>query len=971
MTLRRHFSPVFALPLVAVGATGQAQPEESFGSLVERSLAEINAEKWQEALGTLDQIVERFGADNPLHGFGPQFGAIYYRKGVCEMKLHRWTDAENSFEICYRDFGNPTTGSSNGNVNAFQKRALLKWGEAAMGAGHWELAVSQFRKFLEERDKTLDTFPTGAFYINLAICNYKLGRIPAGNLNLEIAITNKENFPTPDAGIVAGFEALVGTAIATKNEQALLDFIEKNRGEITFEPCEMSVFSSVYMKLGADAFAADMPASALAIYQLVPSSEAVIDDLRARITAMGPLAEMKDASGEVISKKSLQERLDAIGEEYRGHAAAEVIKLAAAAMIHEKHGNPRGAYAAYQQLVAYFPAAARREDYLFNLIRLGISLGESNEVVTENTTKLITEFPNSPSAPAARQLALSSLFQSGKYEQALKVAAASIGTLNEGTPEHDLCLHVLGGSYYYTNQNAKARPLLDEHIAKYPQSPYAQAALYFQASNLAKLRAWDDASPLLDAFIAKFPEAATNPFLSFALYDRAACEFADGEHADALADISRLETEFPASSISETALTLQGNVLAAQEKPDDAKRSYLKALELAEKRRNRGVAAEDLFQLVALLAERSPKESVTFADRFWKSYGGDKSPFRPQVAIAQIRPLNAAKRGEEALTRLRDLIPDLAKTDRGYALENAVSAYANAYLANHDPVALQKHFEAFPGIDPNDQATRALLRIAVISAFEHIVRESPDAAARQAAQAKILALFQELKSSLAPKDLPTPILLKLADHLRSNTSAPREALPYYEIAISRNERTYRFPSLFGRADTYSRSGSPEELQKGIDDFTTIFRESKSRAEREYALFRTIEIRVNKADYPNAIRDAETYLDAKSKFLKFTPEVGLFLARAEQETGDLDAAINAYSKVWSIESAPVRTTAFAIKTWMELLWNRNQPDDRKMAFQSGARYLEATRPLTAKMSAEESALWKEVEKLAATYATAAP
>ena len=88
------------------------------------------------------------------------------------MKLKRWQDALRLFEICYRDF--PHGGADRG--NPFQKMALLNWGEAAMGAEQWELAVSRFAKFTAERDKTRDKFPHGSFHINGALCQYRLGR---------------------------------------------------------------------------------------------------------------------------------------------------------------------------------------------------------------------------------------------------------------------------------------------------------------------------------------------------------------------------------------------------------------------------------------------------------------------------------------------------------------------------------------------------------------------------------------------------------------------------------------------------------------------------------------------------------------------------------------------------------------------------------------------------------------------------
>jgi tetratricopeptide (TPR) repeat protein len=953
---------LIAVPVAMVATQASYAQEESFPALADRSLAEMNADKWPEALATLDQIISHFGQAEPLKTIGPQFGVIWFRKGLCELKLRKWSEAAKSFETCYRDFPNPP-GQANANSNVFQKRALLKWGEAAMGAGKWEIAVNQFRKFLEERDKVTDTYPAGALYVNAAICSYKLGRIPAGNLNLEIAISNRQQFPTPDAGIVAGFEALVEAAVATRNERALLDFIGKNRGGITFEPYVMGTFSSIYMKLGADVFAAEMPAAALAIYQLVPSSESVVDDLRARLAALGPLAEMREGN-ELITKKSLEAKLTATEADYRSAGAVEIVKLAAAAMIHEKEGNLRGAHAAYTQLVSYFPNAARREDYLFNLIRLGIALGEPMDAIAESTSSFIQEFPSSASAPIARQLTLSSLFQGGRYQDALKLASATVGTVKEGSVEHDYCLHVIGGSLYYLGQYGKAKTPLDEHVAKYPNSRNAQAAEYFRAANLAKLREWDEATPLLDSFLLKYSDPGTNPFMPFALHDRAACHFGNGDFDAALADIVAGKA-FPDSEITEATLALEGNIQRSRGKPEEAKKAYLKALEIAEKRKNRALVGELLLELVSMLGEHSPKEAASYADLYWKDFA-EASRFRPQMAVAQLKPLSATNRQNEALERLAQIIAELAKTDKAYALENAIEEYAQTYTSRHTPAQLEQHFAELPGISPDDQSTRALLRMAVISSYERLGSQSKELAVQQECNGRIMKLFQELKASLSPKELPTPILLQLADHLRESTSAPREALPFYEEALSRNESAYRFPSLFGRGDTWSRSSSPVEKQKAIDDFNTIYRESKNRAEREYALFRMVESMVAKGDHVAAIENAHLYNDSKLNFTKFAPEVNLCLARSLQETGKSDDAISTYSKVWSNPNAAVRLTAFAIKSWMELLWARNQPGDRNIALESGTRYLDATRPRITSMSPDESTLWKEIDQLVKIY-----
>ena len=141
--------------------------------------------------------------------------------------------------------------------------------------------------------------------MNSAVCQNKLGRIPEGNENLEIAIRNKVDFPTPERGILAGFQALVETATVARNEQALLDFIGRNRGALVPDSPLETGHANVFLKLAGDTLAAGMQRAALAIYQLLASAS----------------------------------------QNIAGAEAPDGIRLAAIALIHEKTGNVRGAYA--------------------------------------------------------------------------------------------------------------------------------------------------------------------------------------------------------------------------------------------------------------------------------------------------------------------------------------------------------------------------------------------------------------------------------------------------------------------------------------------------------------------------------------------------------------------------------------------------------------------------------------------------
>jgi tetratricopeptide (TPR) repeat protein len=969
---RNPLFPAIGLAAAAIIMTVPARGQElALGELVDQGLAAMNAGKWQESLALHTEAVERFGKNNPLMLFGPQFGVIYYRKGICEMKLKKWQDAMASFEICYRDFPNkPDTAIRNN----FNKLALLKWGEAAMGEGNWDLAITQFKKFIAEREPR-DRYPQGTFHVNLAICQYNAGLIPDGNENLEIAIKNKESFLTADSAIVAGFQALVTAAIDKQNEQAVIDFVNANRGGITIEPYEMHRYSKVFMKLAGDAVNVGMHRAALTLYQLVPSTGTAIDDVRARLNSLATARGVKDGANMVV-RADLEKELADLENQLSGDSATEMIKLAAVAFIHEHHGNVRGAHAAFDQLETHYPKAARREDNLYNLVRTSSLIGESAATQT-NADKFVKAFPESKYIPAVRRMQLSSLFFSGEYELCIEVAEPLLDTLQEGTDEHDMCLHVLGGSYFYTGAYDKARELLDQHVAKYPKSIFKVSALYFQAANESRLQFWSKAARLLDDFLAKYPDPAENIYMPFALFDRATCHYAEDQNELALEKLAVLLKDFPNTTVADQAWNLRGNIQQVEGELEAAGESYMKALEIAEATNNRIVAGESLYYLVGLLGEQKDEEIAAkacgFADKYWKEYA-EGSPFTAQVAVAQMAPMTLVGRNEEALNRLQGVISQMAKEPEASGLEAAINSYTKAYLENKSPEELKEHYYNFPDIRMADKAARALLRIAIIGVFEDVAKKTEDTARRNSANAMIGVLFQELKRDFVLTDLTNFILVKLGDYLRTNTSVPREALPYYDEILGRQDQSYRFDALLGRADVYGRSSSPEDIDKGIEDFRRVHADSQDNVQREFSLYRLVELLMAKKDHAKAAEEAKLYLDReKSGFSRHTPEVGLMLADSYRERKMTDDAIAMYVKVWSAHMGYVKVSAKAMKSWMELSWQRNSesttpgtPSDRQGAYEGGARYLELTSRFKDKLTEEELELWKEVEALVKNY-----
>ena len=338
-----------------------AQDLDDLNTLVPDSFAAMKAEHWDEALKLLSKATAMKPTE-ALRSYGPQYGVVWYRRGVCEMKLHRWEEAIQSFETCYRDY--PNRGAAGGNL--YQTKALLKWGEAAVGAKNWDLAISRFRKFLDERDKARDTFPQGAFYVTLGICHYKLANIPEGNEQLEIAIRNKENFPTTEDQIVAGIQALVGAAIATGNEPALLDFLSSNGKALEFPPYRAQRHTAVFLKLASDAAAVKMNRAALRLFQLVVEPGSAIEDFQSRLrSASGP------------DRAALEAGLKSLEESEHGEAPIGLLKLSGLASVHEAMGELQTACELRERIEEGFPEAGTRLENLDRLTELRLRLAES------------------------------------------------------------------------------------------------------------------------------------------------------------------------------------------------------------------------------------------------------------------------------------------------------------------------------------------------------------------------------------------------------------------------------------------------------------------------------------------------------------------------------------------------------------------------------------------------------------------
>ena len=123
-------------------------------------------------------------------------------------------------------------------------------------------------------------------------------------------------------------------------------------------------------------------------------------------------------------------------------------------------------------------------------------------------------------------------------------------------------------------------------------------------------------------------------------------------------------------------------------------------------------------------------------------------------------------------------------------MEEAINSYTKAYLNEKSAAELKAHYYRFPGIDAENKAAQALLRIAIIGVFEEQSQKADkekNEVVKLSADATIKVLFEDLKSDFEPKTLTNYILVRVGDYLREKTAAPRLGLPYYEEVVGRDD----------------------------------------------------------------------------------------------------------------------------------------------------------------------------------------
>lgn len=949
--------------------------------------------QWEKSQGIFAKLAETY-ASKGKRMFGGRFGIIYYNKGFSELKLaaqmksagnldkanEYYALAKESFDNCYK------YPSDDKGKNAYHKKSLMLKGQVCQSFNEAAEAIELYKKFLKEREKH-DNYNPGMFNINMAICHFKLEnpKIKEGITYFETALKNKVRWQTPDVAIVSAFQSLTQAVIVADNERAMIDFLNQNRSAITLKPFQMVQFSAFFQKLATEALKVNMQEAAYNLFALIPGTQVALSDMQLIKEKLSfyPRPGLKDGD-DIIYKAKIDKWYSDLRSKDRAGDPPEVLVLTALAYTHESNGNVRGAFGAYEQLEMYFKKSRRREDNLFNLVRTASMISEI--FIAERYGQIfLKNFPESKHVEFVRNLMLSSLFASGEYKKCEALASKMIDELPKPSLQHDVCLHVLGGSKFYLGKFAEAQPLLEEHLKTYEESKSRLAASYFEAANFSQLQVWAQAAIKLDAFLKKYPNAEENVFLPFALYDRANVHFSENEYEQARVLLDRIEAEFQGANVEDAAYNLKGNIFQSEEKRDEAKQYYLKALELAEYRGNKVIAGESLYYLIALLgldkvgkiANPNMKEALPYYDKFWKEHR--ESPYKARAAVAGMAAMIEAGRLDEALGNLQGVISEMAKLQYAAGLEAAIGSYTKYYFeaqkaAGLSPVdaadKLKEHYYTFPNIDSKDVRTLAMLRIAVIGVYEDSLKlagEEGDEALVSRNKARINVAFKELNSAFSVERLSDSILIRVGDYLRTKSSEPRLALPYYEERLNRSAAAGRDKAKFGIADVYGVAGSKDEMNKAIEMMRDVIKKSDDdKKKRDMATSRIVQIYAKQGAWDKVIKEGKEYLKT---YTQERPLMQQFLAKAYDEKKMYAECIATNMSIFASNTANWDFSVPAIGRATELMWDHGAAKDGKskqqLAYDVAANFIRSSRAAYDKnkdeMTEELREAWKTIDK----------
>lgn len=426
--------------------------------------------------------------------------------------------------------------------------------------------------------------------------------------------------------------------------------------------------------------------------------------------------------------------------------------------------------------------------------------------------------------------------------------------------------------------------------------------------------------------------------------------------------------------------------------------------------RGKQTAANALYQLASYGPE-NPREGESdealatrvkgYIDRFWSEADAEGNPFSLQMASLMMVSTKDKASFDTAVAKTREIIareatyghtnnkvdPELEKTINTY-VANYVTGMQKYEEKSLTLAEKSEHFNNFPGIQADDKYTKAIFRMALLSAMgEELKAAKDDEEAKHRINNDIEAAFREMTRTFKPADLTSFICVQVGDYLvryvadfpdpTSKTEEITQAIAYYQAVLDRNKEMLAEAKL-GKANAMAFSKDSAQQAEAVE----LFNEIAALPQPEVAgpaLVGLTKLYLRSGDAASAVKSASKYISNRAN-VRDRHDMLLMLGEAYEKTGDSKNALLTYMNLFNQNMGNITYSAPACKAAMALLWKRNgpatgerlkgtfKPSDRWTAWNTGQKYVDLVKRsgFEAKFTPAERDAFKAVENDLNTY-----
>lgn len=947
------------LALAGLPALHGQDEDNSVEGLYTKAAELAIAGKFAESVATYEKLFDLAG-EFLCEDFGAQAGGIVFDYGTVLLQMQEWQKARDAFERCHLFKANECQKAKIQNQNSREVLALFQWGFCESQLGNDARAIELYDQYLEKAkaDPAELAKIRNAFKLRRGASLMKVGRTDEGVAEIRELFEKRAEWQVSTQFLVQGLLELglgwvdlakkgqTPVAVDQVEAQAQL-FLDQNAATIDVTPLDKFRFGFIerLKKLGFESSEAGMQTLALRFYSMVPTLEEVEFDLQSRLQIL--------PGGAVPA--AFQQILDQIGELKKRPVPADVEMQRLVARSYEMLGNYIAPREIYRHLADNYPAIEkdRRAEILHEAARYSTMLGDYSSAQFFGEV-FMAEMPDHRLRDNVSVFMLQSLFSSQQFDQVVSICENVRQRFQLGDEQRELPDALYGLALYSLGKFPEAVAAFDEYAKTYKTGGNREMVMYHRANTRMILREFRTAAELAHEFQQEFPKS--EKFLDLSIADMALCRFNLEDFTGAVAAAQQLEGQFPNSQALDRVMNIKGDGLMMRsnevEDPadqakvrDDALGAYLKAIEVGKllegtgknQETHKAAVGEAIAKAVDIYvtdadaltqggdaagAAEKMKKAVELYDSFFPNYAG--TFYEPQVSVFTLPALESVGRGEDGLVQMEKMINVLgSRTGEDMNLDllrRAIGSYSDASVRIRGEDKTLAVLDAFPGIDPANQALLTWLKMQKVIVLQGMLakgkKDSPEVAG---INGRIEQAFKEMEQ-FEVKSLSEIALKMIGDYLYGSEN-PFLAVRYYEeLLIRSNPEADQFKASadLGLGRIEARRTDAESRRTARDRFKRVIDTYKDEELTPQATLELGRLAVATQNWEEA-KTAFGTINQNKRWLKpeERAEATYKFGQCLEGLGDIGGAFQAYTAAWVTYAKHSEWSTQSLERWLAL------------------------------------------------------